>query len=92
VARVEAHRANQERELLEARQEALDRLKLEKERIAAETFEANKEAVRVERIRIEAEATAKRLESDRKAAVKAIIEQEEAKSVELERVKEEEIR
>jgi len=89
---VEAHRANQERELLEARQEALDRLKLEKERIAAETFEANKEAVRVERIRIEAEATAKRLESDRKAAAKAIIEQEEAKSVELERVKEEEIR
>lgn len=89
---MEAHRANQERELLEARQEALDRLKLEKERIAAETFEANKEAVRVERIRIEAEATAKRLESDRKAAVKAIIEQEEAKSVELERVKEEEIR
>jgi len=89
---VEAHRANQERELLEARQEALDHLKLEKERIAAETFEANKEAVRVERIRIEAEATAKRLESDRKAAAKAIIEQEEAKSVELERVKEEEIR
>jgi len=86
----EAHRANQERELLQARQEAADLLILEKERRAAEAFEANKEAVRVERIRIEAEAAAKRLESDRKAAAKAkaIREQEEDERVDLERVKE----